>query len=50
MSGVADQHEYTHTCAKYVETSIDGKLLLGADCRYGYGDDGKTIAPTVEEA
>lgn len=45
LSEVANLHRCTHTCVKYAKKGIDGKVLPGAECRFGYGDEGKPILP-----
>ena len=45
LSDVANRHKCTHNCVKYATKGRDGRVLPGAECRFGYGDVGKPILP-----
>ncbi|CAB1115108.1 unnamed protein product [Ectocarpus sp. CCAP 1310/34] len=43
LAWVASLHGCTHTCTKYGKKGSDGLPLPGAECRFGFGVDGKPI-------
>lgn len=43
LAWVASLHGCTHTCTKYGKKGPDGLPLPGAECRFGFGVDGKPI-------
>lgn len=46
LAAAANTHKCTHTCVKYAKKDENGKVLPGAECRFGYGENGKDVVPT----
>lgn len=45
LAAAANTHKCTHTCVKYAKKDENGKVLPGAECRFGYGEGGRPIVP-----